>query len=499
MKSVPRPLHILLRSIQALAWLIFLGALALLIIEESGYLTSTLRNVVAWRMGPLGEGLSIESVNVRWFEPGLELHGVRLRDPRKDSTDEILYLRQIHFTFEPDIEARALARLHVNGGRVTISESLFNYIDELTESINGEGDGSLPGASLRRPPLLLTQLELALELPGEQVIDLGQISLGAQPTAEKRYALSGQLTPRLGGAVVGETSILVRGELGAQRLDIEAFGKNLNLRTAGVRVPPALGSMPVEDFSGLFSLEAAGQILFGPRFEVSGNLRASIDDARLQPRKGDPWVEDLRLRLDLASSFVPEQNPDLWDRETWKGSAHAQANWNESPVDLWAQLGSEVPEGHWARVLGRVPALPLKDESMAALGLRDQGLGLRHALVPRGLADISLEFLLDRDLSSPSAGLVLHRFATLAEFHGEAGMTFEGFVDPESRQRFGVPIPVEEVRGAAWITLIPTDPLPLRIALPQLPGQLTSRKLHAQPGLSTGPAPHNQGTHHKPQ
>lgn len=484
---MPRPLHYILRSIQVLAWLIFVGAMVLLVIEESGYLTRSLREIVAWRMGPLGAGLSIEAVDVRWFEPGLEVHGVRLADPQDESNQELIYLRKIHLSFAPSFQDQALAQVHVNGGRVVFSNGLFDYIEQLTSRMEGGESSSLPGGTLRRPPLLLSKFEVALELPSGQNLDLGQVNLAASPSGKERYSISGQLIPRLGGAVVAETPIHVRGELGPVRLDVEALGKHLALGTEGVRIPPSFGSLPVESFEGLLSLTAKGHIRFGSEFEAKGDLRGAITQARLLPRAGDPWLERLRLDVDLESSYRPSINEDIWARETWRAAARLRADWNQTPLECWAQLGRDVPIDSWARVFARAPRLPLDEAAFASLGLAQEGLGLRNALEPQGTCDASFELLLARAEEVGEEFLQLKRFSSGLSFGGESQMTFRGFVDPDSKRRIGMPIPIRELRGDALITYSPEQELPLRVTIPGATGQLPRGQVLANLGISTNP------------
>ena len=458
--------RLLARLVLVVAWLILVLGAGLLVLEESGVLARVLRTSVAWRLGPLGDGLEIEQVGLRWFEPGVEIHDVRLRTPSPSSKDAgrgdvLLHLARVHFSIDPNLGQRPLRQLHIDGGKVRVSNRLIEGLSRFAESWGG-GSGAPP------PAIVVTDLEVDLELPGEEsILDLGKINLIATPSA-RGITLRGELVPTFSGAVRGTGSIQAVGsQLEPGRFEVRATVDGLPLETSEFHMPASLGPMPVEAFAGKLSLSASATIDLTEAFAATGSLRARLFDARLLPRRGDPWLES--LTVDLDAKVAIERDQDLWSREGWDTVLRARADWRSkddptisTPVEVWGLFGKQAPAGAWARSFARVERLPLTPPALRAIGATDEMTDLWktwEALTPEGIADVTLDSILRRVRERDGTYRYPLRSAATMQHVGESAMTYRGFevvagLDPRALpgDRMGIPMRATNVRGQVVLT-----------------------------------------------
>ncbi len=225
------------------AWVVALAGLGLLVVEESGILTEGVRKAVAWRLGPLGEELSIERVSLRWFEPGIVLEGVSLRSPpsaRDRTGEELLRLRSVHFALHADWQRRLpLRRLRIEGGRIRISDRLLDGLNRFASSLRAEGDEPTP--SFKPPPFDISNFEVELELPDESVLEIGTVNLRARPEPDGSFRITGQLVPSLSGAVPEPVDVWVEGRQWESGVELQATAIGVPLATTNFRIPAYLG------------------------------------------------------------------------------------------------------------------------------------------------------------------------------------------------------------------------------------------------------------------
>ncbi len=439
-------LRFALRCLYVLAWIVLLFAAGLMVVEESGILTRTLQRNVAWRLGPLGDGLTIGDVKLRWFEPGVEVQDVRLDALGDDGApvEELLRLRSVHLTFDTAHLARPVTRLHIDGGRVHVSNRLLEGLELFSAKLE---DGP-SGGELEPPPFVLTNFEVALELPAG-TLDIGTVNLAAVPTSAG-FDLRGELRPILSGAITDAALVQVFGTIEDTRVELFARADGVALDIADFDATLASATVPVAGFSGSLSLDATSRLDFGENFSAGGELRARVGNARLQPRAEDPWLEN--LQVDVESEFHPIGS-DMWARDAWDTVCRAAMNWKESPVEAWAVLGEHVPSSAWARGFLRAERLPLDRSTLIALGAPpdDEALWINwDAFTPRGRADATVDVIVRRERDDAGVFQYPVRAATHVVHDGSSGLTFHGFplaVPQRPGDRAGIPMPCDGVRG----------------------------------------------------
>jgi hypothetical protein len=475
-----------------LAWAVVLVASFLTIVEESGVLARGLRASVAWRLGPLGEGLEVGAVRLRWFEPGIELQGLRLRTVGEDgrADEDLLHVRRLHVSLGASWRDQPLRRLHVDGGKIRVSEGLLDALNRFAESWRDREETP----AVTPPPFVITGFEVELELPDEGIVEVGTVDLRAVPRAEGGFELTGELTPTLAGAVTERAPIHVRGRQDESGVFLRATADGIPLRTASLEVPPSFGSPPVEEFEGRLSLDATGRVELGEEAVVSASVRARLFEARLLPAPGQPWVDD--LAVDVEATFEPALDEDLWQRDSWDAVTRVRANWHGTPLLAWAELGERVPGGNWARCFARAEELPLDEETLRVLGAMENS-GVREAweaFSPRGSVDASIQLVLDRreglDGGPARYGkrLALHLRHTAA---GRSGLTFHGFPEllPDDRtgERMGIAMPCDGIVGQTVFTFDEALARPWHVALVDLEAQHASGTVTGWAGMAANP------------
>ena len=154
------------RLLYVSAWVLVLGGLGLVVLEESGVLARLLQR----RLGELGD-IQIGRVSLRWFEPGIVLEDVILWSPDEE---ELLRIDTARLSFLPDWDApRPLRQLHVEGGKILISNTLLEELDTIVEGLTDEGGG----LDLHPPPFTVKGFAVAIELPDKSEFDIGRVDL----------------------------------------------------------------------------------------------------------------------------------------------------------------------------------------------------------------------------------------------------------------------------------------------------------------------------------
>lgn len=445
------------RLLHVTAWVLVLTGLGLVVLEESGVLARLLQR----RLAELGD-VRIGRVSLRWFEPGIVLEDVVLYSPDEDVLVRIDAAR-LSFFLDWDGQ-RPLRQLHVDGGKILISNTLLDQLDTLTDGMADDGV-----FELRPPPFTVTNFGVAVELPDASEFDIGRVNLQATNDGEE-YELRGILFPSLEEAVPrGELpQIRVQGRLSEAGVNLSASALDVPLQSKSFKMPEILGSPPIDAFEGRLTLEAKGSLAFGARAQAQGELRARLHEARLLPGADQPWFED--LRVDVEAKFHPGVSGSLWDQDSWTVASRAGASWNDSPVHAFAELGTTVPQGGWAHFWGRVERLPLAEATLEALGVKEQFSEPYEAISPGGFADTTVDLILRRRKEASDSVVWERKSAVHMNNVGESSITFHGFRDLEG-ERLGVPIPCTGITGHTLFTLDETLERPYRLALIDMQGE----------------------------
>ena len=435
----------LVHALWILAWAVVLVSAGLVVVEESGVLAGALRRAAGWRLGPLGEGLEVGRVRLRWFEPGVELEDVSIRSPGAAGSPgtELVYLRKVHFSLDLNLQQRPLRHLHVDGGRIRVSDALRDGLNRVA----ARWESASTGTRVEPPPFLVTNFEVELEMPDGTFLELGTANLFARPAedGDGGFEFSGELLPSLSGAVAGTEPIRFGGRQSASGVELRATSADIELHTRGLAAPES-SAVPFEEFAGRLSLDATGRLDFGDRVVATGSVRARLSEARLLPRPGDPWIED--LHVDVETQFHPGAEGDLWGRDSWDALSHIRARWNGSPVEAWGVLGKRAPPGAWLRCFGRAERLPLAESTLRGLGAMEAARETWEAFSPAGAADASVELVVTREPVPDGTVRFGRRIAAHVRHVGESGATFHGYrSSAPGNPRMGVPLPCTHLRG----------------------------------------------------
>ena len=475
------------RLVVLLAWLVLVGAVGLLALEESGVLVDLLRLRLAWRLGPLGQGLSIEHVSLRWFEPGIVVEGVTLLGPERDGVQrEILRLRSVHVALRPDADlSRPLRRLHVEGGRVRISDDLLGGFDRIVSSFSGGRPMTAVGRRLQPPRMLLTDVDVELELPDRQTLTLGRLDLAVDPRATGGFDVRGQVLPTLAGAVPRRVPVLIDGHLGTSDLALHASARDLAIETARAVLPPILADLPIGDFAGGVTLDGEARLAWGGgAVEARGELRAAVAGTRWVPWPGFPALEE--PEVDVEIDFHPAPGGGLWERASWSSRSRARARWSDARAEAWCLLGDAAPGDSLLRGWARIGGLRLDPSTRDALLPWVPVAAVWEAYGPAGRADLALDLEVPW---SPAPGAEAVDGGTAGDgagagaapgAHGTPGapgaavrgagvpawgevaawirpaegasVTYHGWPLPADR-RVGLPIPCQDLRGDLLLSL----------------------------------------------
>lgn len=483
-RSVGRVLHVL-------AWLVVIAALALFALEESGVLVDLVRDRIAERLGSVGERLRLERVSLRWFEPGLVLEGLVLEAPGGvggKGAKELVRLKSVHVSIEPFSETSLpLELVEIEGGRILLCPELVSDVQTLAALADPR-----TGGPVEAPEMVVTELEIALEEADGGALDLGRAALLARPSESGALELRGGILPSLGGAV-GSGTLRLAGQIEEGFIRLRTSSRSVPFRLAESGSSRSALALPMAELAGELTLDSSVEIGAG---SVQGSLRASIAKMHVIVLAGDPPLEEGSLELDARLTSASEL--DLFAREAWHVVVRGSGRWLDSPVEAWALAGRAAPEGELARVFGRIERLPLEEHVLSALHAAEvRGVREAHAAFqPSGTVDASFAAVWDGPVGKdrrPSAWPV--RGAALLRARGAAAMTFQGWIDADTSERIGVPVPCRRIEGDVPITWDGGLERAWRVALARLhadhgSGLIAGTGLiNAPPGASTRPFP----------
>ena len=454
-----------LRAARTLAWLLLFCAAGLFLFEESGLLTRVLRARAELMLGSLADELVIENAHLRWFEPGIVIEGVELRTSDPEA-EELLRLDSLHLGL--DWRFTSVDRIRVSGGRILIGERL---LDRWARRVPPRRR-RVPDLDRLAPEIDFSKLEIAFELPDRTALEIAQSDLTARPSPAGGFELSGRLFPRLAGAFSEPAAIHATGRLSRSRFLLSASAFNLPLRTAGIQ-DAQRAALPIEDFSGLLTLDSAFELSFAPGAAPRGRLRASIRDGRLAIDADHPRFED--LDADLDATFHPAPSQPFWHRDAWTSRGQVDARWNGTPVSVGLEFGDQVEGEDWVRAWLRASDLDLDPSSLPAPASMARILANWRAFSPQGRADCAAEV---RARWAPELEPEKRVSDFLLRFSpgGRGGLTFLGL--PLARgPQVGFALPVRDVRGELVVAVNPDRPRPWRLAGIELEGDHGSGKV----------------------
>ncbi|HEX6884813.1 MAG TPA: AsmA-like C-terminal region-containing protein [Planctomycetota bacterium] len=437
-----------------------LGLGLLLVFEESGLLARVVERRLARALGPLGERLSLDHAALRWFEPGLELVGLRLEGP-KDAAPSALELHRVHLVLSPRLDA--VRWVSIEGGRMLLGPRLFddwNRLATRTSEPGARGDGHMPLVTAR-------DFELGLELFDGSSFELGRLALAARADADGTVELAGRLEPSLGGALVAPEAIRLSGVLSDEGVQVWSAARALALESRALPPSALPPGWPQIEGAARLTLEADFQLVYADVARPSGRIRASLDGGRFRFGSDRPALSD--LELELEADLAPPPGGDLWQRESWDGRARLRARVDDAPVLLWAEVGRRVAGTAWLEASGRARGVRIDAQSLAALGLEQPTRFAREMLGPTGRLDLGASVSLGGRADALSHDIAVH-FGS----DGAAALTYLGVPGEPGT---GLPLPLFAVRGEGVAGVHSGQTRPWRLCVPAVTAQHGSGSL----------------------
>jgi hypothetical protein len=426
----------------------------LLVLEESGLVARLVRQRLARALGPLGARLELEHAELVWFEPGLELTGLRL-DSGAGAAPSVLQIERLRVTLAPTLdEVRALT---LEGGRAVLGPRFFddwNRFATHASSLDGGTRSAFPFAHVR-------DFELALELYDGSNFELGRLTLAARERESASIELAGRLEPSLGGAIGAPDAILLGGLVAPGGVEVWSSAHELALESRALPAGAIPRRWPELDGAARLTLEAAFQMTFADAARPTGRIRAWLDRGRFRLGSQHPTLTG--LELELEADLQPSAGGDLWSKEAWDGRARLQGTLGPSPLWLWTEVGRRVPGDAWARVFGRAGEVAVDERSLAPLGLAEPTRFVHEMLDPEGRVDLGFVGSIGGRADSLS-----HDLALRIEARGEASVRYLGVPgEPAS----GLPLPLRRVEAEVLAAARSSAARPWRLSIPKMVGE----------------------------
>ncbi|MSR61401.1 MAG: hypothetical protein EXS08_02990 [Planctomycetes bacterium] len=458
------------RFLVGVAALLLLVMASLVFVEQSGLLTRWVRERLARELGAAGARLTLVRAELTWFEPGLELSGLAFASPDEAGADELL-LERVHVVLEPRLDG--LRALRIQGGHLLLGPRLLADLQTLV------GPHLRTSADAAPPPVSVSALELSLELADRSRFQLGRVELCARPLGPGRLELAGRLAPSLGGVFDAEQPIRLSGEVSDESVRLWAAARELELATRSLPGVAQAARLPLEEGSVQLSLDASFELSRRAAVPSHGHLRASLQDGRARLSDGLPPID--AFAAELEADFAPGPGLDVEARAAWAAWATLSARAGETPLELAAELGREVPNGAWLRAWGQAAHVSIERADLAAVGLEHSLAYVREMLDPHGHVDMAGTLTLGRDAQGWTRDLAL---AVRAQ--GEVSLTYAGYPgDP----RGGLALPLTGVRGELLLGDDSTRPYPLRLSVRDISAQHGSGTLQGWTQVLAPPHP----------
>jgi hypothetical protein len=431
-------------ALRRLAFLAALGAIAcasaLLFAERGGWLARKLQVEFS---AQLGDDVEIEGVRLDWFSPSVEVTGLHLRD-----APELLRIDTARADFEwHGWHKPILRRVELDGGRVRLSEQLFQRIERVAASLTPSNEPTADTLARAVPLVIVRDVQLELSHPAWGEIALGHVDALCRASNAQRIVLEGRIRPSFTEASdsAPHEIYLAGSRDSAGRLELSATCPNLPLSSSAF--PKGTPLEPVRAWEPHAELAFEARAAFDPAGgqKPSGHLRAMVSHGSLQaPMTTGPLVD---IGLDLDAHCTPRELGALLDPRAWESTAHLTAQWNRAPLDAWATVGRNAGPGLAARAWFSAPRCDLSREFLKALGIGSRFEESWHALEPTGVASFSCGLSWPNEAAENDFAGVASPIATFdIEASGAAGITYFGWRNSHGRTE-GFPLPIEKING----------------------------------------------------
>lgn len=433
------PLIWLRRVAFGLALVLCAAALALTVLERSGWLTRRVQRELA---ALLGDDLRLESAGLDAFAPALELRGLELGDERGSLRLEQLRLR---------VGWRAglsLERIDLTGGHLRLSDAL---VERLQRSLTARPSASGDAPSARTPRIVVVRgLELEYLHPRWGALGIGRVDALSREDEKGTPRIEGRVSPTLTAAPRAfAPHVFLAGQRGADGV-FEVLASCAGMPLDALAIPAALREGLLERLAprARLEFELSARFAWDVDAPAEGTLRIRLDEGQLTPPGSARPIE--ALAIDIDARCQARTAAGLLDPSTWRTSAHAQARWNGCELEGWALVGANAGEGLAARAWVHAPRLPLGETFLREVGLFEMLEPNWRPLSPRGFADALL------GAQWPSTGSFADsetaqrpQLAAELRLTGDLGVTYYGWPRQSDGSPEGFPAPVEHVVGRA--------------------------------------------------
>lgn len=459
-------------TILFLGWALLVLAIGLLVAEKTGFLAKTVRDTLAKRLGPLGDELSIREARLSWFEPAIDLRGVRIG---RDGEWLDLESARASFAFLGSRGPR-VDEVEIHGGHVRISRTLLDALQEKNRDI--EPASRLAMHDTLVPSVRIEDVGIELETTHFGVLPLGRIDTLLRPDERGRPELWGRIVPSLAASAAESGVVFLHGKMRDDvTFEVRAAATHLPIGTDYLPAGSDLEFVREWEPHGVFELQAAALLSLDPAVPPRVRMRAQIHDGTVRLGTGGRRLE--QVSFELGTTWTPESWSTAFDPNAWRGEMKLAFGLEGSPVECTAILGPDAGPGLLGKAWAHSPRLALGDSLRSALGDRPEISNMWAVFEPRGRTELWLAARLPADFGR-AEDLARHlQIFGAARFGGEGGMTYHGFAHSNGVRDMGFPLPLEKVAGEVVFAHDASQRRPTRIALAGLSGDSGSSTITA--------------------
>jgi len=480
-----------LRTTIAVGWCAFVAVLAVVILEQSDWVTWKVERELQRRLGDRIGEFHLTSTEIAWTERSVRVNGIGLGENDRDLAVDQLELR---FGWEGGV---ILEHAIVRGGHMRVSDTLTAALKEIQGEFVGdnaqEADPSAPF-----PTLALNSFDFTLETPHYGDVAIGRVDVclrsDAETTGTSQPRLAGRLRTAVPGADGTPNYVYLNGRLeNDQTLIVHSTARNLPLDLSYLPEGLRLDVLQSLDPTGLVHLEARGSYVIGESVLPEASVRIAIQSGSLRLKHlenaDERRVRDVEalVRVD----FQPGPRARLWDAETWSGAARLDASWSEFDAHGWLRFGREAGGNRLAEAWFELPDLSLSEDlielASGAKAVQRVADEIQGAYAPDGKATFRLALRLPEDWQRERPWQTIERAYSVSAT-GDMSVAYIGY--PLKRggvRNLGFPLRVHDVSGQLLYTFQPDLPLPESLGILDITGnhgsgQVTARgSIHGLP------------------
>ncbi len=491
--------------LRCLGWVVLLASTGIFAAERSGALLHWTRTLVSDRLGPVGGDLTIEHLELHWWQPGISLHGIALGPAGRD-----ISLETLRADLRWDSRWPRISAVEADSGHIRLSPALAN-------GLRGLAPEPRPGprrerADDRPTTVHVNDLRLDMAMPEWGEVPGGRIDLlfaAGAAAGDASPRLTGRFAPTLvkwDGAAAEQPSgvIYLRGALEDHQLRVRATGRSLVMNADLLPTGSILESL--RPWQPLVTLDLDGTALFplgngaaggNGAPELHARLVLSAGGARI-PHTGDPLTAvAAQAALHIKGQPRPGEGAASDGQPTWDLRGSFSGAWRGASLDGDFVASNAADELYALRLWLNGQDLPLGEEITAAAGGNPGLERIWDALEPRGRgsARAALRFPMERVANGQQETVTSAsdsadtgpppEFLVVAELAGEAAITYHGF-ERDGLRNSGFPAPLEGVRGQVFYGISPTSGRRGTLGLVDLSGTIENEPVRVR-GCSFSP------------